>query len=125
MKKYIFLIVTIALSSMAFMAFQQAKPTPKAPIYKEVQQYSPYYIDKRFGGLQLMSKEESTFKEKPSNMEVFHRLEFLEKAWAKKHLKMLDKALVISDNNGTEIARINIKTPKDEQFINSFYGIKK
>jgi hypothetical protein len=123
MKKYLFPSLAIALTFMAIMAFQQAKPTPKAPIYKEVQKYSPYYIDKRFGGLQLMSKTDESFKEKPTNMEVFHRLEYLEKEWAKNHLKIRNKKVLITDNNGTEMATISISTEEDAQFIHSFYGI--
>ncbi|SFV71102.1 hypothetical protein MNB_SV-13-288 [hydrothermal vent metagenome] len=123
MKKYLFPALVIALTFMAIMAFQQAKPTPKAPIYKEVQKYSPYYLDKRFGGLQIMSKTDKDFKEKPTNMEVFHRLEFLEKEWGKSHLKVESQKVIVLDNNKTEIANINLSSDKDKQFIHSFYGI--
>jgi len=123
MKTYIFIALAIGMTLMAFVAFQNARPTTKAPIYKDVQKYSPYYIDKRFGGLQIMSKEDKEFKEKPTNMEIFHRLEFLEKAWAKEHLKVVENKIVVKDNNGTETATINILTEKDAQFIHSFYGI--
>ena len=123
MKKYLFPALAIALTFMAIMAFQQAKPTPKAPIYKEVQKYSPYYLDKRFGGLQIMSKTDENFKEKPNNIEVFHRLEFLEKEWGKRHLKQLNNRLIIMDNNGTEITSLSISSNEDEKFIHSFYGI--
>jgi len=123
MKNLLFLALTIALSFFAFMAFQQAKPVSKAPIYKEVQKYSPYYIDKRFGGLQIMSKEDKEFKEKPTNMEFFHRLEFLEKAWAKKHLTVTGDKLLIKDNNGSEIATLLLTTDENKKFIHTFYGI--
>ena len=123
MKKYLFPALTIALTFMAIMAFQQARPTPKAPIYKEVQKYSPYYIDKRFGGLQLMSKTDESFKEKPTNMEVFHRLEYLEKEWAKTHLKLLKNKLIVVDNNGTEVTTFAVSSNEDKKFIHSFYGI--
>ena len=123
MKKYLFPALAIALTFMAIMAFQQAKPTPKAPIYKEVQKYSPYYIDKRFGGLQLMSKTDEKFKEKPTNMEVFHRLEYLEKEWARTHLKLLNNKLTVVDDNGTELTTFSVSSKEDEQFIHSFYGI--
>ncbi len=123
MKKYLFPALAIALTFMAIMAFQQAKPTPKAPIYKEVQKYSPYYLDKRFGGLQIMSKTDEKFKEKPTNMEVFHRLEFLEKEWAKTHLKLLNNKLTVIDDNGTEKTTLSVSSNEDKQFIHSFYGI--
>ena len=123
MKNYLFLALTVGLSFMAFTAFQEAKPTPKAPIYKEIQKYSPYYIDKRFGGLEIMSREDEEFKEKPTNMEVFHRLEFLEKAWGKTHLTIQDNNLLIKDNQGEEKHKIFIKTDADSQFIHNYYGI--
>ena len=123
MKTYLFIALTIGMTLMAVVAFQQARPVAKAPIYKKIQNYSPYYIDKRFGGLQIMSKEDASFKEKPVNMEVFHRLEFLEKEWAKKHLTLSDNTIVVKDNNGTKITAINILTQEDESFIHSFYGI--
>jgi len=123
MKNYLFIALTIGMTLMAFFAFQQAKPTAKAPIYKEIQNYSPYFIDKRFGGLQIMSKEDKEFKEKPNNMELFHRLEFLEKEWAKKHLKIINRKVVITDNEGVELTSIDISNIEDENFIHSFYGI--
>ena len=123
MKNYLFIALTVGMTLMAFVAFQEARPTPKTPIYKKIQNYSPYYIDKRFGGLQIMSKEDKEFKEKPTNMELFHRLEFLEKEWAKNHLKVVNNSVIVSDNNGTEITNIMITNSEDEKFIHSFYGI--
>jgi len=123
MKKYLFPALVIALTFMAIMAFIQAKPTQKAPIYKKVQKYSPYYLDKRFGGLQIMSKTDKNFKEKPTNMEVFHRLEFLEKEWGKSHLKVENQKLIVLDNNKSQIANINLSSDEDKKFIHSFYGI--
>jgi len=123
MKTYLFIALTIGMTLMTIIAFQQARPTPKSPIYKEIQNHSPYYIDKRFGGLQIMSKEDKEFKEKPSNMELFYRLEFLEKEWAKKHLKVVKNQIIITDSNGTQSAKITISTTEDQKFIHSFYGI--
>jgi hypothetical protein len=123
MKTYLFIALTIGMTLMAIVAFQEARPTPKTPIYKIIQSYSPYYIDKRFGGLQIMSREDKEFKEKPSNMELFHRLEFLEKSWAKTHLKVVDSNIIINENNGTQKATIPITTEEDAKFVHSFYGI--
>ena len=63
MQKYLFMAIGLALILMSVIAFQEGKPTPKAPIYQEIQKYSPYYLDKRFGGLQIMSKIDKDFKE--------------------------------------------------------------
>ena len=123
MRNYLFIALTIGMTLMAIVAFQQAKPTPKAAIYKEVQKYSPYYIDKRFGGLQIMSREDEAFKEKPTNMELFHRLEFLEKEWAESHMSVDGKRVIIKDNKGAEITSLSLSSSEDEQFIHTFYGI--
>jgi hypothetical protein len=122
MKNYLFIALTLGLSFMAFMAFQKARPTPKAPIYTEIQNHSPYYIDKRFGGLQIMSKNDESFKEKPTNMEIFHRLEFLEKAWGKTHLKIVENRLTIEDDNHTTVTTLPLNQ-EDSHFVHSFYGI--
>jgi len=123
MQKYLFIALSMALLFMAMMAFQQGKPTSKAPIYVEIKKFSPYYLDKRFGGLQIMSKKDENFKEKPDNIEVFHRMEFLEKEWGKKHLKMVSNELIISDDNGTELVKLPISHKEDSAFIHRYYGI--
>jgi len=123
MKNYLFFALTLGLTFFAFMAFQEAKPTTKAPIYTEIQKYSPYYLDKRFGGLQIMNKEDKEFKEKPTNMELFHRLEFLEKEWGKNHLTVKGNQVIVVDNNHSEIATIPLSTQENTQFMHSFYGI--
>ena len=123
MKNYLFAALTLGMTFFAFMAFQEAKPTTKAPIYKEVQKYSPYYLDKRFGGLQIMNREDEEFKEKPTNMEIFHRFESFEKDWGKVHLSIRGDQVVVRDNNQSEIATIPLQTQEDTQFVHSFYGI--
>jgi len=123
MQKYLFMALSVGLLLMTFMAFQQGKPTSKAPIYKEIKLYSPYYIDKRFGGLQIMSKTDTNFKEKPDNIDVFHRLDYLEKTWGKKHLKIVENQLTVLDDNGTSIATLPIVSQENNNFIHTFYGI--
>ena len=123
MQKYLFMAIGLGLIFMSIIAFQEGKPSPKSPIYKEVKKYSPYYLDKRFGGLQIMNREDENFKEKPTNIEVFHRLEYLEKAWGKEHLKIKEHQLTVLDNNGTDLTTIPINNEQDAQFIHSYYGI--
>jgi hypothetical protein len=123
MQKYLFLALTLGLTLMVFIAFEQGKPSTKAPIYTEIKHYSPYYIDKRFGGLQIMSKEDKEFKEKPVNIEVFRRLDYLEKTWGQTHLKIENNQLNVLDNNGSIINSLPIKTKTDSNFLHTFYGI--
>ena len=123
MQKYLFVALSIGILLMAIMAFEQGKPTPKAPIYLEIKKFSPYYLEKRFGGLQIMSKKDEKFKEKPDNVELFHRLDFLEKEWGKKHLKIVDNKIIVLDDNGSETAKLPLSTEENAQFAHSFYGI--
>ena len=124
MKKYLLLALSLAFLFTAFMAFQKSRPMEKnAPIYQEIKRYSPCYIDKRFGGLQIMSKTDENFKEKPSNMEVFHLLDFLEQQWGKEHLKLVENQLIVSDEKNATVATIPIINQEDRDFLYKFYGI--
>jgi hypothetical protein len=121
--KYLIFALTLGFFLMGFNAYQEAKPTPKAPIYKKIRNYSPYYLEKTFGGLEILSKNDSKFKEKPNNMEIFHELEALEKKWGKNHLKIKNNNLIILDNNKTILKKLPIKNQIDKNFIHKFYGI--
>jgi len=123
MRKYLVIALSLGFALIAVNAFLGSKPSEKAPIYNSIKPYSPYYLDKRFGGLQIMSKLDPQFKEKPDNMEVFHRLEFLEREWGKQHLKIENNQLIILDNNNSILATVPISTKEDRTFIHKFYGI--
>jgi len=123
MKKYLVIALGLAFAILAVDALIQAKPTSKAPIYESIKEFSPYYIEKRFGGLQIMSRVDSEFKEKPNNMDVFHRFESLEKAWGKKHLKIDKSTLIIHDKSGKTIKKLPLNSSEDTLFLHSYYGI--
>ncbi len=124
MKKLLFIALGLGFLFFGIGAYLQSKPTPKnTRIYTFVKQYSPYYLDKRFGGLQIMSKEDKEFKEKPDNMEVFHRLESLEKAWGKRHLKIDNFQLSVTDNNGSTITTTPLKNRDEIDFVHRYYGL--
>jgi len=121
-----FLLPALFLGFLIFglAAFMESKPNPKnIRVYKTVQQYSPYYLDKRFGGLQIMSKEDPEFKEKPNNMTLFKEFERLEKAWGKTHLKLQNDQLIILDNNGTKQASLPLKSQEEIDFVHQYYGV--
>ncbi len=122
MKNSLFIALAVVFFLLGFNVYNSAKPTSKAPIYKEIKKYSPYYLEKRFGGLEILSRDDKEFKEKPDNIKVFHRLEALEKEWGKNHLKIENGNLIIYDNNNT-IDTIPIKTSIDREFLKNFYGI--
>ena len=124
LRKYLPLALLFAFLGLGLVAFISSKPTPKnARVYKAVQAYSPYYLDKRFGGIQIMSKEDKEFKEKPTNMTLFNEFERLEKVWGETHLKLDNNTLIISDNEGVLLSKLPLKTDEEIQFVHQYYGI--
>jgi len=124
MKKSLLIALSLGFIFMGFVAFLNGRPSHKnARIYKTVQTYSPYYLDKRFGGLQIMSKEDTSFKEKPTNQTLFKEFERLEKEWGQKHLTLQSHNLIIVDNNGTLLKTLPIQSEDEIKFIHRYYGI--
>jgi len=125
LRKYLPLALFTAFFGLAILAFMSGRPSEKnARVYKAVQQYSPYYLDKRLGGLTIKNKEDKEFKEKPTNMTLFNEFERLEKLWAKDHLKLSKNTLIISDNNGTQIGTLNLQNPEELLFVEHYYGVE-
>jgi len=125
LRKYLPFTLFVAFFGLAILAFMSSKPSPKnARIYKVVQHYSPYYLDKRLGGLTIKNKEDEKFKEKPTNMTVFQEFERLERTWGKQHLKIEDSTLLILDNNGKAQSTLPLHTEKEVTFIHSYYGVQ-
>ncbi len=124
LKKLLPLALLIGFMLFGLSAFIQSKPSTKNDhVYKTVQKYSPYYMDKRFGGLTIMNKEDPEFKEKPNNMTLFKEFERLEKTWAKTHLKLESNTLIILDNNGSVQATLPLQTKEELDFAQEFYGL--
>ncbi len=125
LRKYLPIALLIGFILFGLSAFFQSKPSAKNKrIYKVVQKYSPYYMDKRFGGLTILNKEDSEFKEKPNNMTLFKEFSRLEKEWGKKHLSIKNNTLIIVDNNGTELFTLAIQNKEELDFIYSYYSIQ-
>jgi len=123
-KKYLPIALLIGFILFGLSAFIQSKPSDKNDrVYTTVQKYSPYYMDKRFGGLTIMNKEDPEFKEKPDNMTLFKEFERLEKKWGKTHLKIVANTLIILDNNGSEQATLPLQNKEELDFAQTFYGL--
>jgi len=118
--------VTVLLGGfliMGILAVQRAMPAAKEErIYLAIKAYSPYKLQKRMGGLEILDKRDNT-KEKPSSAEVMLRLDEVEGIWGKKHLKVENSTLIVMDDNKTTIAKIAIETPKEREFLKNFFGI--
>jgi len=124
LRKYLPLALFTAFFALAILAFMSSKPCQKNErIYKAVQKYSPYYLEKRLGGLAIKSKEDEKFKEKPTNMTIFKEFARLERTWGKTHLTVENNTLMIRDNNGTTQSRIPIKSNKELTFIHRYYEV--
>ena len=124
-KKYLPFALFLGFLLFGLSAFLQSKPSSKnARVYKVVKEYSPFYLDKRFGGLQIMSKEDSSFKEKPNNMTLFKEFERLEKEWGKKHLKLENNTLLILDNSGKTQSTLTLNNKDEIEFVHQYYGVK-
>jgi len=123
--KYLPFALFAAFLMLGLAAFFQSKPAAKnARVYKAVQQYSPYYLEKRFGGLEIRSKTDPEFKEKPDNMTLFKEFEHLEYTWGKKHLRLEGMTLLIRDSNGTVLRKLPLKEKKELDFVERYYGVK-
>ena len=125
LNQYLPFALFIAFFGLSILAYINSKPVSKNPrIYKIVKEYSPYYIEKTLGGLRIKSKVDKEFKEEPSNMEFFKRLEYLERSWAQNHLFIKDGKLFIVDDNKTTLKSVELKNKKEYNFLQQYYGIK-
>jgi hypothetical protein len=123
-KKYLPIALFLGFLFVGLIAFMEGKPSSKNKrIYKIVQTYSPYYLDKRFGGLSIKNKEDKEFKENPNNMTLFKEFERLEKEWGQKHLILKENTLIIKDNNGSQINIVPLQDRNEVEFIHRYYGI--
>ena len=126
LKKYLPIALLLGFLILGLETFFESRPSPKNErVYKAVQQYSPYYIDKRFGGLQIMHKEDPSFKQKPDNDVFFTKFSEFEKAWAQTHLKIKDNTLIILDNNGSQQSSLILHTQEEIDFASQYYGLQK
>ncbi len=123
-KNLLFIAFAMVFLLISFNVYINSAPSHKEErIYKEIKKYSPYYFEKRFGGLEILSKEDKEFKIKPSNMEVFHKMDELQKTWGKKHLKVEGKNLIIYDSSDKIVKKIPILTEQEMTFLHNFFGV--
>jgi hypothetical protein len=122
--KYLPIALFLGFLVLGISAFIESKPSSKNErVYKFVQQYSPYYLEKRFGGLEIRSKKDEEFKEKPNNMTLFKEFERLERSWGREHLKLHGDTLLVVDENGTAQAKLPLQSTQELQFIQQYYGV--
>ena len=123
-KKVLLFAVFAGFLLFAVFTVQEAMPEKKeARIYKLIHEYSPYQLEKRFGGLSIVDKNTHT-KEKPPTSLVLHRLDDLEKQWGRKHVQVKGEDVIIIDNNGTQVGKIALESQREKDFVVNFFNSK-
>ncbi|MDD3061076.1 MAG: hypothetical protein PHW94_09090, partial [Sulfurimonas sp.] len=62
-------------------------------------------------------------KESPSAAEVMLRLDELEKAWGKEHLRLGEQDVEVLSDTNQSVVKISIETQKERLFLKHFFGI--
>ncbi|MCW8895436.1 MAG: hypothetical protein OQK48_02635 [Sulfurimonas sp.] len=108
---------------LGIVSMQRAMPDAKEErIYTAIKVYSPYTLEKKVGGFNIIDKR-TGIKEKPSSKELFHRLDELEQKWGKKHLKIENNDVLIMGENNQTVARIFLETEGERAWVKRFFGI--
>jgi hypothetical protein len=121
-KKVFIFVLLLGFLIMGMVSMKRALPEAKEDrIYKAIKIHSPYQVEKRLGGLTIINTVTDT-KEKPSAAEALHRIDELDKQWAKTHLSVENNSVIIKKDDNSSV-KVSIQTPKERAFIKSFFGI--
>ena len=119
------LAIALLMMFLVIVAFIMGRPDYRdARVYPIIKEYEPFIIKNSFTGLKIYRKDNPSFKEEPDAKNFYPRLKELERTWAKEHLKLDGKRLIILDKNGTKIKEIELKNQKELNFIINYYGVK-
>lgn len=122
-KKVLITVFLFSFLVMGGLSIKRALPEPKEErIYLAIKEYSPYKLQKRMGGLEIVNMKTDT-KEKPSSAEVMHRLDEVDGVWGKEHLRVENSTVFVLDDNKSTIAEIAIETKEEREFLQRFFGI--
>ncbi len=125
MKNYLLFAVFLGIFLfLSITVMKEGMPASKNErVYKIVQNYMPYYLEKRVGGYSIVHKE-TKIKEKPPAKELFIRLEQLEKQWAKKFLKLENSTLYILNEKDEKIKGIQLKNKDEIIWVKNYFNLK-
>ncbi|BCD68854.1 hypothetical protein [Nitratiruptor sp. YY09-18] len=112
---FTFLFVSLAL-------FYQNLPAPKNKrVYEQILPYFPYTIQKELGGIDIVDKR--TGKDlNIDNVKVYVAFDELLRKWGKKHLLLSGDILVILDDNGHPVKKIQLNQ-KEREWVKKFFGL--
>ena len=124
-KKFIIFGLIAVFLFISIGALMTSKPADKNQrVYSIIKEYSPYYIQKRVGGLTIRNKLDKEFKQKPDNTEFFKLLETLERNWCEKYLSLENNTLSIKDANNTIVKTIELANEEEFLFVKNYYGVQ-
>lgn len=124
-KKFIIFGLIAVFLFISIGALMTSKPADKNQrVYSIIKEYSPYYIQKRVGGLTIRNKLDKEFKQKPDNTEFFKLLETLERNWGEKYLSLENNTLSIKDANNTIVKTIELANEEEFLFVKNYYGVQ-
>ncbi len=121
----ILLPIALALGLLFFFyqSYQGSKPEDKNKrVYTELKEFIPYSLEKRFGGITILSTK-NDIKEKPPASQIFHRLDELEKLWGKTHLKLDGNSLTVLGDDNKTVKTINLQNESEIAYIKNFFGL--
>ncbi len=106
-----------------YQAYDAAKPEKREKrVYEELKVYIPYKIEKRVGGLSIISTLNDT-KEKPPATQVYKRLDQLEKIWGKEHLRLDGEDLLVLDKDKKTLKIIKLENVEEMLYIKNFFEL--
>ncbi len=114
----------VTILFLTFVAFIIGRPeTRDKRVYPEVRKYMPFEIQKSLGGLRILRKDDPKFKEEPDAVNFYSRLQYLERDWAKTHLKLKGNLLEIFDKNQTKVKELKLKNSREIEFVKRYFGV--
>lgn len=107
---------------VGFIGFKNSLPEEKnQKLYPILQEYFPYTLQKRFGGLEIVYKDGRDVQ-KPKNTQIFHITDEIEKEWAKEYLLLQGNILIILDDNKKEIKKLQLDG-EELLWLKEYFGI--
>ena len=123
LKKLLPFALAAGLLFFGYQAYIDAKPEDRNKrVYQELKPYIPYKVEKRVGGLSIVSTLNDV-KEKPPAAQVYHRLDQLEKLWGKDHLRVEGSTLLVLDDKNETVKTIELQNKSERLYIKNFFGI--
>lgn len=108
---------------LAVTAFIKAQPESRDKrVYAELKPYIPYKIEKKMSRLRIVNTKTGE-KFEPSNLDIYHVLDNLEKDWGEKHLRREGDLLVVFDDKNQTLKKIPLRDESAKAYVQHFFGL--